>query len=168
MESFPPRQEIAKRWKSEGDPADRIADLIRRFEPTVLLTFDPDHGFTGHPEHQLTSRFATEAVRRAAKGADAHRVEHVYHLVNKYWFFRVIGGGDPNDPTEIFDAHVPCGAARKMCIDVALAITRAHRSQAGDMGRVRMMRPQFGVQYLRRIDPFDPVQAPDPFAPVAD
>lgn len=163
MSSFPSRQELATKWKEQGDPAARIEALIRRFKPTVLLTFDPNHGFTGHPEHQLTSRFATEAVRRASKGPDGHRVEHVYQLLNQYWFFKMIGGGDPGPVTEVFDAHVSCGPKNRMCLDVALAITKAHRSQAADMGRVRALRPQFGVQYLRRIDPFDPELAPDPY-----
>lgn len=162
MSSFPTREELAARWIAQGDPADRIAELIRRFEPTILVTFDPDYGFTGHPEHQLTSRFATEAVRRAATGPNAHRVANVYQFLNKYWFFRVAGADDPNEPTELFDALVPCGAPARWCRDVALALTRAHRSQFADMKRVRSLRPQLGVQYLRRVDPFDPEEAPPP------
>ena len=158
VESFPPRHEIGKKWIEQRDPADLVSQAILQFKPTVLVTFDPDHGFTGHPEHQLASRFALEAVRRSA---DQHRVNHVYFVLNRFWPMRMLGGGDDRAPTEVFDTHVPCEGTRT-CLDVALSITRAHRTQAADMGRVRTFRPQFGWLYLRRVDPFDPKDAPPP------
>lgn len=160
VSSFPPRPEIGRRWVEAGDPAARIEQLILQFRPTVLLTFDPNHGFTGHPEHQLASRFAMAGVRRAAERG--HRVEHVFHGLNRFWMFRAFGGGDPATPTQAFDTHVTCGG--RTCLDVALDITKAHRSQARDMGNVRSLRPQLGELYLRRVDVFDPEQAPAPLA----
>lgn len=158
MSSFPPRPEIGRRWIAAGDPTDRLVQAMERFRPTVLLTFDPNHGFTGHPEHQLASRFATAAVRRAQVKPI------VYHVLNRFWLMRPIGA-DPAEPTELFDTHVPCGPGTRTCLDVALAISRAHRTQRGDMGRVRALRPQIGQLYLRRIDPADLSQAPEPLAP---
>lgn len=160
VESFPPRPEIGRRWVEVADPTERVAQVILQFRPTILLTFDPNHGFTGHPEHQLASRFAMAAVRSAAKRG--HRVEHVFHGLNRFWMFRMLGGGDPAVPTERFDTHVDCG--RATCLDVALSVTKAHRSQARDMGNVRRLRPQLGELFLRRVDPFDPEQAPEPLA----
>jgi LmbE family N-acetylglucosaminyl deacetylase len=165
VSSFPPRHELGKKWIEQHDPADWVSQAILQFKPTVLITFDPDHGFTGHPEHQLASRFALEAVRRSA---DQHRVGAVYYVLNRYWPMRMLGGGDDREPTELFDTHVPCDAKGRTCLDVALSITRAHRTQAGDMGRVRTFRPQFGNLYLRRVDPFDSADAPPPLAPVAE
>ncbi|MEQ8279354.1 MAG: PIG-L family deacetylase [Deltaproteobacteria bacterium] len=162
VSSFPTRQELAEKWIADGHPGERLEKLIREFKPTVVITFDPHNGFTGHPEHQLASRFATQAVRRASKGPDAHRVPYVYHLLNKYWFFRVAGGGDDPAPTEIFTSDKPCGPPGRWCLDVALEISKAHRSQSADMGAVRSLRPQFGIHYLRRIDPFDLELAPEP------
>lgn len=158
MSSFPPRPEIGARWIAQGDPTDRLVRVIEAFRPTIVLTFDPNHGFTGHPEHQLASRFATAAVRRA-------RVQpRVYHLLNRLWITQVMGA-DPGEPTETFDTHVPCGPSGRSCLDVALQISRAHRTQRGDMGRVRSLRPQFGRVFLRKIDPQDLSQAPEPLAP---
>lgn len=164
VESFPSRPELGKMWIEAGDPAARLVAEIKRFKPTVVITFDPDDGFTGHPEHQLASRFATEAVRRASEGSDAHRVPYVYHLLNKYWFFRVGGGGDAAEPTELFTSDKPCGAPNRWCLDVALDISKGHRSQSCDMKMVRSLRPQFGVHWVRRVDPFDLDQAPPPLA----
>lgn len=160
VSSFPTRPEIGRRWVAAGDPAARIEQIILRFRPTVLLTFDPNHGFTGHPEHQLASRFAMAAVRSAA--GKGHRVEHVFHGLNRFWMFRMLGAGDPATPTQAFDTHTSCG--KQTCLDVALGLTKAHRSQARDMGNVRALRPQLGELYLRRIDVFDPEQAPEPLA----
>jgi LmbE family N-acetylglucosaminyl deacetylase len=162
VSSFPPRHELGRRWVEAGDPAARIEQVILRFKPTVVLTFDPNNGFTGHPEHQLASRFALAAVRRAA--AAGHRVPHVYFGLNRFWMYRMFGAGDPATPTEAFDTHAPCGPVNVPCLDVALEVTRAHRTQAADMGRVRSLRPQLGQLYLRRVDPFDPQDAPDPLA----
>ncbi len=164
VSSFPSRPELGKMWIDAGDPAARLEREIRRFKPTVVITFDPNNGFTGHPEHQLASRFATEAVRRASKGPGAHRVPYVYHLLNKYWFYRVAGGGDAPAPTELFTSDKPCGAPNRWCLDAALDISKGHRSQSCDMGMLRSLRPQFGVHWVRRIDPFDLDQAPLPLA----
>ncbi len=159
VSSFPPRHEIGRRWVEQHDPADLVLQAILRFKPTVLITFDPDHGFTGHPEHQLASRFALEAVRRAWP---QHRVGAVYYVLNRYWPIRLALSGDDRAPTETFDTGVTCGPGRRSCLDVALSITRAHRTQSGDMGRVRALRPQLGDLYLRRVDPFDRADAPPP------
>lgn len=161
VSSFPARHEIAARWMAQGDPSERIKQVILHFKPTVVLTFDPDNGFTGHPEHQLASRFAMQAVRQAA---EQHRVQHVFHGLNRFWMYRMLGAGDPGVPTEAFDTHQPCGG--QVCLDTALSLTRAHRTQAGDMGRVRALRPQLGTLYVRRVDVFDPQEAFDPLAVV--
>lgn len=156
--SFPRRAELARRWLRQGDPAALIANAIRRFQPTILLTFDPDRGFTGHPEHQLAARFALQGARRAAEqagpnGEPAHRVAHVYQVLNRYWITRILGTADPATPTERFDTHLPCGAPNRPCLDVALEITKLHRTQARDMGLVRILRPQMGALYLKAVDP---------------
>jgi LmbE family N-acetylglucosaminyl deacetylase len=161
VSSFPKRHQIGKKWIEQADPAELVSQAILQFKPTVLITFDPSHGFTGHPEHQLASRFALEAVRRTAP---QHRVASIYYVLNRYWAVRMLGGGDDREATEAFDTHLPCDRERT-CLDVALSITRAHRTQAADMGRVRTFRPQFGLLYLRRVDPFDPNDAPPPLEP---
>ncbi|MCK6547072.1 PIG-L family deacetylase [Myxococcota bacterium] len=160
--SFPKRAVIARRWMEATDPGALVARAIRAFRPTIVLTFEPHRGFTNHPEHQLASRYAMEGVRRAADVADVgaklgglgpHRVRATYQILNHYWIMRLVGAADPSEPTEAFDTHAPCGAPRRTCLDVALAVTRFHETQSKDMGTVRALRPQMGWLYLKRVDP---------------
>jgi hypothetical protein len=76
-------------------------------------------------------------------------------VLNAFWLTRLLGTGDRAAPREAFDTHVACGAPGRACLDVALEITRVHRTQARDMGQVRALRPQFGAVYLRRFDAED-------------
>ena len=163
VSSFPKRHEIATKWASEGDPAEDIARVVLAFKPTVLVTFDPNHGFTGHPEHQLAARFAKQGVERAAKRG--HTVKHWYWVLNRFWLVRMFGGGDPTVPSESLDGHVPCGRF-PTCLDAALDATRAHRTQDLDMQLLRRLRPQLGEAYLYRPEDLlaeDPELSP--FAP---
>jgi LmbE family N-acetylglucosaminyl deacetylase len=48
----------------EGDVAARIAALIEAVHPALILTFDPRHGTTCHPDHRETGRLVTEAMQR--------------------------------------------------------------------------------------------------------
>ncbi len=166
VKTFPKREVIAQKWMDQGDPALKIARAIRQFAPTVLLTFDPDHGFTGHPEHQLASRFATQAVRLAADtsvdidGLAPHRVERTYYLKNRYWPFVLLGKADPGPFTETFDATQECYPGKK-CRDVMADFTLAHRTQAADMGMVRRLKWLIDKIYLYETDPWREIK--DPF-----
>jgi LmbE family N-acetylglucosaminyl deacetylase len=167
VESFPKRQEIAKRWAAFKDPMLVIAEAVRRFKPDVLFTFSPVNGFTGHPEHQLASRFATSGVKEAAGDRDIggmppHKVEYVFYGLNRYWPFRLFNRADPGPVTDTFDLSLPC-AGRRTCAEVMAEISKCHRTQARDMGSVRKMKQWLEVLYLRRADPF--TDAPDPFEP---
>jgi LmbE family N-acetylglucosaminyl deacetylase len=173
VESFPSRPELERKWLSEGDPVGLVARAVRRFKPDVVVTLDPYQGFTGHPEHKAAAHFALAGIAQAADpkakspyvtGEPPHRVTHVYHVQNKYWFMAL--AGDPNDPkpyNEAFDSEQPCditpeGDARS-CRDVRDANTRAHRSQDGDMNAIRSASKYWGTLYLRRLDPFGPEAA---------
>src|SRR5262249_25148750 len=121
--SFPPKESIAARWKKEGDPVALMSAAIERFRPTVLLTFDPERGFTGHPEHRLAAEYARAAIGRARMRSGV-RVDHVYEVLNHFWITRLVGTSDPAEPTETFDTHTACGKPGQACLDVALEITR--------------------------------------------
>lgn len=168
VSSFPARHEIYEIWKRQRDPVHLVAEAIRRFRPGLLLTFDPDWGATGHPEHQLTSRVATAAVQVAADeradiaGLPAHRVERTYYLLNRYWLLVLIGRGDPGPVTETFDATLPC-TYRTSCLDFMVRATRAHRTQHADMGTVRAHRGAFATLCMRQVDPHTRIA--DPAAP---
>jgi LmbE family N-acetylglucosaminyl deacetylase len=162
--SFPPRPRIGAVWRARRDPVALVAATVRGFRPDVLLTFDPDFGATGHPEHQLASRVATAAVRLAADGAAAvpgppHRVGRTYYVLNRFWPLRLVGRADPGPVTERFDATLPCTPTQS-CLRFMLEATRLHRSQDRDMENVRSLRSAFATLDLRQADPFTHIKDP--------
>ncbi|MGR6319076.1 PIG-L family deacetylase [Micromonospora soli] len=46
-----------------GEAADRLAELIRRYRPDVVVTYD-ENGFYGHPDHIQAHRVTMAAVER--------------------------------------------------------------------------------------------------------
>ncbi|HOU53821.1 MAG TPA: PIG-L family deacetylase [Myxococcota bacterium] len=166
VSSFPPRREILARWRAQGDPLRDIVTAIRDFRPDLLVTFDPYVGATGHPEHQLTARLAVLAVRQAADptfetpGLSPHRVARTILQQNRFWVFRLGGGGDPGPVTHTFDASLPAVPGLS-CAHFMAEATRLHRTQENDMGMVRrVVSAGFLTLYFRRVDPwrdfFDP------------
>jgi hypothetical protein len=90
-------------------------------------------------------------------------VPYAFHVLNAFWLTRLAGTADHTIPTETFDTHVACGAPNRTSLDVALEITKHHRTQQRDMGRVRSLRPQLGELFLERFDPnaqHDPLEPP--------
>ena len=169
VESFPKRHEIARIWADQAAPDRICANAIRRFKPDILLTFDPFHGFTGHPEHQITSRFATAGVRLAADQRETmdalapHRVDSVYYGLNRLLPSVLAGSADPEPVTEIWDATQPC-IGNKTCIEKMAEFSFAHRTQTNDMIMVRMLSRWITRIHLRKTDPFKEIL--DPFEPV--
>ena len=167
VSSFPKRHEIFGIWKKHKDPVRFVADAVRRFRPDLLITFDPHNGATGHPEHQLTSRIATAAVRMAAdEKADLdrvlrkpHKVERAYYLLNRHWLFKLLFRADPGPVTETFDAGLPCKYGMN-CLDFMCQATLFHRTQYNDMHSVRSNRGAFSELNLRQVDPFTQIEDP--------
>jgi LmbE family N-acetylglucosaminyl deacetylase len=167
VKSFPPRHEIAKKWAATADPALIVAKAIRSFKPDVVITLAPVHGASGHPEHQAASRFASSGIRLAAEETDRlegtpHRVRYAYYILNSYWLGKLLGSYDPFDPTETFDARQSCGDGMR-CIEMMAEFTKPHRSQAGDMGAMRLLAKFVKKTYLYRVDPFK--EYLDPYEP---
>lgn len=170
VESFPTRQELERKWMSEGDPIGIIARAVRRFQPDFVITLDPYQGFTGHPEHQATARLTLAGIRLAADPEavnphiateNPHRVRAVYHVLNKYWIMDLVGlANDPKPFDEALDSTAPCDVDahgnERSCLDVFLGNTRVHRSQEGDMGNLRLGKSYLHEAYVRRLDPFGP------------
>jgi LmbE family N-acetylglucosaminyl deacetylase len=55
-------------WRSSsaGDAPDvvsRVAGVIEAFHPSLILTFDPRHGTTCHPDHRETANLVLDAVK---------------------------------------------------------------------------------------------------------
>lgn len=160
VESFPERHEIYARWRQQGDPVADVVRSIRTFRPDLVVTFDAFRGGTGHPEHQLGSRAATTAARLAADatvasgGLPPHRITRLYHMQNRFWIYRMLGGGDPGPVTEVFDASLPA-LPGVSCADFMAKATEFHRTQENDMGTVRRVKSAaFLTLCLRQVDPF--------------
>jgi LmbE family N-acetylglucosaminyl deacetylase len=67
-------------WSLEGDssqPVTTIAALITAFDPELILTFDPRHGTSCHPDHRETGRLVLDAVQRLPKRPTVHLLETV-------------------------------------------------------------------------------------------
>lgn len=169
VSEFPKRHEIAEIWRKYKDPTQVCAKAVRSFRPDVLFTFSPDFGATGHPEHQLASRFATAGIRAAADPEykidqlPPHRVGKVFYGLNRHWLMVLFGRSDPEVPMEVWDATQPCINGRN-CRDTMAEFTKPHRTQANDMGAVRRLKRLMGKVYLYQTDPFTDIK--DPFQPV--
>ena len=165
VESFPKRHKIFDLWRRQRDPVEVVARAVRKFRPDLVLTFDPDVGATGHPEHQLASRVATAGIRLAARAdlrLDALRPHHVartYYVVNRIWLYRLIGRADPGHVSERFDATLPCTRTMS-CLRFMTEATRLHRTQDNDMSMVRNFRSLFSRVNLRWIDPYQVTKEP--------
>jgi len=168
--SFPKRQEIYDIWKRQGNPELVIAKAIRKFRPDLVITFDPDHGASGHPEHQLTARLAIAGIRMAADpnleidGLPPHRIGRLYHVLNRYWLLVMLGQADPPPVTEQFHTQVKCTDDLN-CLQFMLHGIRFHRSQFNDMQKVARFRSLFETLSLRQVDPYtqwwDPAEPQD-------
>jgi len=87
-----------------------VADLtrrIRRIRPHVLLTYGPDGGITGHPDHAMAGIFATMAFEWAGRtnrfaehfeeGLSPHRVQKLYYSAATF----VLPNRQPCSPSPI-------------------------------------------------------------------
>ena len=151
------RDEIAADWTAHGSPDRVLAETIREFRPDVVLTFAPEFGATGHPEHQLASRFAMQAAVLAARpgvkiAGEPFSVSRFYWLLAAYWPYRMLRTGDPFTPTEAFVSKQAC-TPDATCAELAAEYTRPHRSQNKDMGSMRFAQSLAFRVYLRWVDP---------------
>lgn len=70
---------LPPRWhEPSGDRAPlstRLAAHIAAFDPELVLTFDPRHGTTCHPDHRETGRLVLEAVEKLASPPAVYLLE---------------------------------------------------------------------------------------------
>ncbi len=152
VSSFPTPAGVWERWRPE-DPVGFVADAIREHAADIVLTFDPTHGFTGHPEHILTARVAAAAARAAGlDGAGCFG-----HILARGWVLRLARHADPGPVSEVFDARLPCGDTGLSCLDFSAEAALLHPSQISSMRPFRRLRGQFARVGLRWVDPADAV-----------
>jgi LmbE family N-acetylglucosaminyl deacetylase len=80
--------------RNRGTAQTELALRIRQLRPHVMLTFGPDGGLTGHPDHAMACAFATQAFQWAgrpdrypeqlAQGLQAHRAQKLYWVTANF------------------------------------------------------------------------------------
>jgi LmbE family N-acetylglucosaminyl deacetylase len=104
---------------------------VRQFRPQVMLTFGPEGGVTGHPDHSMAGIFTSLAFHWAGRanryadqlkdGVAAHRVQKLYYGTADFAL--------PNRPPITFSpqtAVVDIG----LHFDTKIAAFKAHKTQA--------------------------------------
>lgn len=66
----------------------RIVDVIESEEPTVVVTFDPNHGSSCHPAHAVTGALVAEAIARISDPHPLWFVETFYTVDGSGFVFR--------------------------------------------------------------------------------
>ncbi len=62
MEGWPQNEAPGSFWRTPvEEPARRLADLMRKYEPQVVVTYD-ENGFYGHPDHIQANRVTHAAL----------------------------------------------------------------------------------------------------------
>jgi LmbE family N-acetylglucosaminyl deacetylase len=94
-----------------------LVEKIRRFRPHVIITFAPDGGLTGHPDHAMAGTFATQAFEWAGRpdrypeqlsqGLQPHRAQKLYWATADF----VLPDRMPTAPPPV-TARVQVGAER--------------------------------------------------------
>jgi LmbE family N-acetylglucosaminyl deacetylase len=138
-------------WAREGDPQGWLRSVIERFQPDLLITMDPDHGFTGHAEHQLASRLVNEVLHPKGRSSPGPPHLTVFHILNRYVVLKPFLGNDPAEPTEQWDLARRCGT--QTCVRIAAEIARAHRSQllVSSLGFFVLFADKFKSLYLKKL-----------------
>lgn len=112
---------------------------IRRLRPHIVLTFGPDGGLTGHPDHAMAGVFATEAFEWAGRPdrypeqlsaeLKPHRAQKLYYCTADF----VLPDRVPIAPPTV-TARIEVGADR---FEKKIQAFILHRTQEPLFGRLR-------------------------------
>jgi LmbE family N-acetylglucosaminyl deacetylase len=121
--------------------AGRIAGLIERYRPQVVITYDPDGGYQ-HPDHVHASRCAAAAVAATGIPAKLYLTAMRFSLWQEMWQALRAAGADVPGPDRFSDEtrRQMAGAERRISttIDIRAVLDRkraallAHASQISD------------------------------------
>lgn len=104
---------------------------VRRFRPSVMLTFGAEGGLTGHPDHSMAGVFATLAFHWAGRanrysdqlhdGVSAHQTQKLYHATADFSL--------PHRPPTAFAPHTAVIEIGDH-LETKIAAFKAHKTQA--------------------------------------
>jgi len=116
-----------------------LVESIRRIRPHVVLTFAPDGGLTGHPDHAMAGTFATQAFEWAGRpdrypeqlsqGLQPHRAQKLYWVTADF----LLPDRMPTAPPPV-TTRVEVGAAR---FERKIEAFMKHKSQEPLFERLR-------------------------------
>jgi len=115
-----------------------LVEKIRRIRPHVVVTFAPDGGLTGHPDHAMAGTFATQAFEWAGRpdrypeqqGLRPHRTQKLYWATADF----VLPDRMPTAPPPV-TARVKVGAER---FERKIEAFMKHKTQEPLFNRLRM------------------------------
>ncbi len=153
---------------------ERIAALLNEERPDVVVTFGPD-GVTGHPDHIVVGRAASEAFHRL-RGEGGRGFRRLLYSclpasgIDGFNEELVKRGMDPIDPTQMYQPRGVPDETIAVVVDTSSVWRRKHaallehRTQASDMqfpGDLveRMLSSEFFVQAWPEREPGAPALA---------
>ena len=127
----------------QADPDEvkaQLVEVMRRLKPDVVITFEP-FGWYGHPDHQVVSRWATEAYDQVG---DATAYPN---------------SGEPWQPQRLFHAVIPFSKFREM---IQTAVAAGYLDSEGftnDLPEEQLLKTEAAVTHLINVhDLFDTKQ----------
>jgi len=163
MMGWPQNQDPAAFWNAPVDEAiDRVAALMERYRPEVVVTYD-DNGLYGHPDHIQAHRAAFGAAERTGIPLKVYEIAFPRSLMEAWAQMAREQGEElpepdeserpPGTPDELITTHVDVASVW----DAKWASIHAHQSQMANFGFLKvdpeLLKVGFGVEhFVRRFD----------------
>ena len=176
MQGWPQNDAPGSFWRTPvEEPAHRLADLMRTYEPQVVVTYD-ENGFYGHPDHIQANRITVAAVAESGIPAKLYYTAVARSMLRGFRDVLAEAGiegpaeveenPDFGTPDELITTTIDCSAvaARKY------ASLAAHASQSDNIFFLQMGEELFSTlmgseSFVRALDSTDaPVPEDDLFA----
>jgi LmbE family N-acetylglucosaminyl deacetylase len=150
-------------WTTPVDAAaERLAELIRRYEPDVIVTYD-EYGFYGHPDHIQAHRVTMAAVDATQSNAKVYWTTAPRSMMEKFEATMREFGSDW-DEGEVVDGEIKIGLPDEEIttwVDITayseqkFAALEAHASQSENIFFLQMGVERFtelmGVETFLRV-----------------
>jgi LmbE family N-acetylglucosaminyl deacetylase len=109
-----------------GDVVAKLAALLRAEAPELVLTFDPRHGTTCHPDHRALAELVLQAVTLVDPPPAVYLLETYVEIDPRTPFFRFAPAAEG---TIRFDAAEPAAAGAGPAWSAVEAVMERHPSQ---------------------------------------
>ncbi len=164
MMGWPQNKEPEAFWNTPLEQAvDRVAELMERHRPEVVITYD-DNGLYGHPDHIQAHRAAIGAAEKTGIPQKIYEIAFPKSMMDAYAEMQREAGVEPAPPAE--GDQGPMGTPDELItthIDVSAtweakrASVFAHESQMANFEVLKMdpelLKVAFGTEhYVRRFD----------------